>query len=144
MSLAYLKSRCVIDPQTGCWLWTGNKTTTGQYAEVRWNGRTRRVHQITYALAKGPIPPGLVPDHTCRVRHCINPDHLEAVTQRENLLRSPDTVAGKHARKTHCKNGHPYDEANTIIINAERGWRDCRACRRAKRARAKAQRKAAP
>lgn len=142
LTLELLKQQCVVDAATGCWLWQGTITTPG-YAEIFWGGRRKRVHRLSYEMAKGPIPEGLVPDHLCRVRHCINPAHLEAVTQRENLLRSPDTVAGKHARQTECKNGHPYTEENTIIINVERGWRDCRACRRAKRERARAKRRGA-
>lgn len=105
------------------------------YGSLRHGGKTYTVHLLARELAGKPIRPGLVGDHLCRVRHCFNPEHVDEVTQRTNLRRSPYTIASKNAAKTHCKNGHPFDEANTIIINPERGWRDCRICRRARHAR---------
>ncbi|MFF5842171.1 HNH endonuclease signature motif containing protein [Streptomyces massasporeus] len=110
-----------------CWLWTGPLDRHG-YAEIKISGRQRLAHRVAYETFIGPIPDGLVIDHRCRVRHCQNPDHLEPVTNRENLLRGVG-VAAQNATKTHCPQGHPYDEANTII--RPRGSRRCRACHNA-------------
>lgn len=105
-----------------CWIWTASRI--GLYGNFWLNGRGY-AHRGSYQLFKGPIPDGLEIDHLCRVQLCVNPAHLEAVTQRENLIRS-DNFAGKESRVTHCPKGHPYDEANTI---RRRGQRECRACR---------------
>ena len=78
-------------------------------------------HRAAYELFVGPIPSGYEIDHLCRVRDCVNPDHLEAVTRRENLLRG-DTFAATHAAKTECPRGHPYD-----TITAQ-GARRCSIC----------------
>jgi len=88
-----------------CWEWQGYVGKNG-YASFRMAGTTRSVHRISFELAKGPIPEGLVIDHLCRVRHCVNPDHLEAVTQQENVQRYTRLV-------TSCPKGHAYDDINT-------------------------------
>lgn len=75
-------------------------------------------HRVAFELWVGEIPPGLVLDHTCRVRHCVAPEHLEAVTQVENVLRSRGLPA-IHAAKTHCHRGHAFDEQNTYRYDAE-------------------------
>jgi hypothetical protein len=133
MTLEDLRSRADVDPQTGCWRWTGSKNSLG-YGTVRFEGRTQYVHRV--ALRLSGREPTKSTDHLCRVRCCFNPAHLESVTQRENLRRAPSSVAAMHAAKTHCKHGHPFDTENTIILNAK-GWRDCRACRRARRNRSR-------
>lgn len=69
-----------------CWLWTGSRTTKG-YGHLLVDGRFTQAHRLAYELEVGPIASGLVIDHLCRVRHCVNPAHLEPVTNRENLRR---------------------------------------------------------
>jgi hypothetical protein len=108
----------------GCWLWCGAIDRYG-YGVVRLGPETAGAHRATYELLIGPIPDGLQIDHLCRVRRCVNPQHLETVTQRENLHRG-DTVNVRYASRTHCPKGHPFDEANTYVRST--GARRCRAC----------------
>ena len=122
-----------VDRSGECWLWTANRLPAG-YGLFGAGGREKGAvlaHRFSYELAHGPIPEGLVIDHLCRTPACVRPDHLEAVTQRENNLRNPETQFRKNAAKTHCKWGHPFDEANTIRRQDKPNYRGCRACGRA-------------
>jgi len=113
-----------VEKTETCWLWTG-KPSTGGYGRIGTVGKKLApVHRVAYELLRGPVPDGLVLDHLCRVRHCVNPDHLEPVTQRENILRG-EGAAAKAARRTHCPAGHPYDR-----ITSTSGARRCRQCER--------------
>lgn len=118
-----------VDASGDCWEWTAAKTHDG-YGFI---GQSRRgsgkvyAHRFAYEQLVGPVPVGMQLDHLCRVRHCVNPDHLEPVTNRENARR------GSKARRTHCTNGHPFSEANTYR-SPQRGTRTCRQCRRDRRA----------
>jgi hypothetical protein len=84
-------------------------------------------HTYAYEWLRGPVPDGLVLDHLCTNPWCVRPSHLEAVTQRENLMRG-ETIAAVNTQKTHCPRGHPFDEANTYVRPGGRD-RGCRACR---------------
>ncbi|HUW00765.1 MAG TPA: HNH endonuclease [Acidimicrobiales bacterium] len=109
----------------GCWLWTAfcNDDGYGRFwPKPRW---MVPAHAFAYAVWRGPMPAGTELDHTCRTRNCVNPDHLEAVTHHENLLRSPNTLASINAAKTECAQGHPYDDENTMHAH---GRRYCLAC----------------
>lgn len=74
------------EPNCGCWLWNG--PDNGWYGLLRVGYKNTYAHRFSYELAHGPIPRGLVIDHTCRMTFCVNPDHLEAVTQGENVRRA--------------------------------------------------------
>lgn len=111
--------------KTRCWYWLGAPTKAG-YGTMSVLGKRMYAHRISHELFTGPIPEGLTIDHLCRVRHCVNPAHLEAVTQRVNNLRGTG-MSARHAKVTHCPFGHPYDVANTAI--GERGTRKCKACK---------------
>jgi hypothetical protein len=122
----------------GCWLWTAALTSAapgqagyGLFTERKPKGV--RAHRFAYELLVGPIPEGLQLDHLCRVRHCVNPAHLEPVTQRENILRSPVTPPGINARKTHCKHGHEFTPENTYR-EKRTNKRHCRECHRIREA----------
>ncbi|MEU7240240.1 HNH endonuclease signature motif containing protein [Streptomyces sparsogenes] len=82
-------------------------------------------HRFAYETLVGPIPEHLQLDHLCRVRHCVNPDHLEPVSSRENTRRGR-SQAGINGRKTHCQKGHPFDSANTYVWKGSRACRTCR------------------
>lgn len=115
------------EPNTGCWLWSGALSRSG-YGHFGTFGRTVLAHRWMYEWKVGRIPDGLCMDHLCRVRCCVNPDHLEPVTKGENSRRSP--IMGrpdKGWRLTHCKRGHPYSGPNVwFSVNGLR--RQCKAC----------------
>ena len=119
-------SKVLPEPNSGCWLWTAALDTKG-YGQFG-SSPVKRAHRLSYEAIKGPIPAGLDLDHLCRVRCCVNPDHLEPVTRRENLMRGP-TIAAHHATKMCCDNGHPLDGDNLVINKG--GWRRCKICRNA-------------
>jgi hypothetical protein len=110
-----------VDKTGECWLWTGPLHPLG-YARIQVDGERVYVHRYSYELAKGPIPYGLTIDHLCRVRHCVKPNHLEAVTLAENLRRSPTQVTTVNARKDRCIRGHKFSGRD------KRGWRVCNQC----------------
>lgn len=118
----------------GCWLWTG-RLDGGGYGDFWHSGRYSKAHRYSYEVLVGPIPDGMQLDHLCRTRHCVRPDHLEPVTQAENIRRGVN-----HERaKTHCSKGHTYDEANTYLA-PHRTMRNCRTCNREAQRRARARR----
>ena len=111
----------VIDPETGCINWTGTKTPEG-YGKIGRDGKIVTTHRAMYEMFAGPIPEGLHLDHLCRNRACANVAHLEPVTPKENTAR------GLNGLRSHCVQGHPYDEGNTG--HRARGDRYCRTCMR--------------
>lgn len=116
-------------PMCDCWLWIGPMNDQGYgLFGLKTPGRKskmQRAHRVVYEKYKPPIPAGLDLDHICRVRHCVNPDHLEPVTKRENLRRSPIV------NPSTCIAGHPFSIENTRWIAAckTRGpSRHCKLC----------------
>lgn len=103
-----------------CWLWLAAKGSQGYAAWSVSNTESHRAHRWLYQRLVAPVPPELELDHLCRVRHCVNPAHLEPVTNAENNRR-------RSLFKTHCKYGHPFDDENTGIY---KGLRYCRECGR--------------
>lgn len=110
----------------GCWIWRSSPHPRSYgYFYVDSERRSQLAHRVSYEHFRGPIPDGLQIDHLCRMGGCVNPDHMEVVTNRENTLRG---TAGQHySLRTHCKAGHPFDAENTIL-RSDAGRR-CRACR---------------
>ena len=131
-----------VDKTDTCWLWNGSmwRTGYGRFWDRDTNMR-RAAHLLSYEMLVGPVPEGLQLDHLCRVRHCVNPDHLEPVTAGENQRRGylagrskpgspPGTLQGGalvHLAKTHCPNGHPYSGDNLYVT--PKGHRVCKACK---------------
>ena len=122
-TLTRFEDKYVVCPGTACWIWTAGISSNG-YA-VFWDRGPKKAHRFAYERFVGPVPAGLELDHLCRVRHCVNPEHLEPVTRAENCKRG--NLNKHHTAKTHCPHGHPYDDANTYIT--PEGWRACRACK---------------
>ena len=108
-----------------CWNWMG-QCKPKRYGQFKSNGRTLLAHRTSYELFRGEIPEGLVIDHLCKNTFCVNPSHLDAVTQQENVNRSDDGIINKS--KTHCPAGHEYSGYNLHI--STRGHRLCRTCNR--------------
>lgn len=112
--------------KSGCWEWAGYVGKHG-YGQVTIKGKSFKAHRLSYLLHKGELTSGLEIDHLCRNRKCINPQHLEEVTKKENQRRGL-SVSGKNFRKKECANGHLFSEMNTYI--RPDGGRSCKICRR--------------
>jgi hypothetical protein len=127
----------------GCWVWTGTKVRTSDdadyYGQFWMGGKNVSAHRLSYRLLVGEIPNGLVLDHLCRNTLCVNPEHLEAVTDQVNILRGVAPPA-KNATKTHCVNGHALSGAN--VRYRTDGARACRACERESTRRSRARQRA--
>lgn len=113
----------IPEPNSGCWLWIGYVHKNG-YATLKWDGgkSSTMAHRASYQAFKSNIPDGLVLDHKCKIRSCVNPDHLEPVTYTENNRRSPRIKA----LPTHCKNGHELAGSNLYPGK----YRRCATCAR--------------
>lgn len=117
-----------VQKTDGCWLWTSTKNFYG-YGRFTIKGKPYGAHRLAYAELRESVPDDKVMDHLCKNPACVNPSHLEVVTQRENLLRG-NTINAMHAAKTHCKNGHPLIGDNLVVnpsTKAEKRRR-CRIC----------------
>lgn len=112
------------EPMSGCWLWLGSWDKQS-YGQMQFGGRVQKAHRVSYEMHKGPIPQGLHIDHLCRNPYCVNPDHLEAVTQRVNTMRGISPIAVRFVAAL-CPNGHEYTAENTTHYKT--GVRRCIQC----------------
>jgi hypothetical protein len=124
------------EPNSGCWLWLGSVCADG-YGKFNVAPETL-AHRFSYVLHHGHIPTGTEVDHKCRVRSCVNPDHLQAISHASNVRRGDFKTNHRNRVKTHCKRGHPL-AGNNLVVEVWRGltMRKCRTCR-ADRQRARA------
>lgn len=118
----------ITSMDTDCILWDKSYKETG-YGQTYFEGKVTRAHKAAWVEANGPVPEGMVIDHLCGNRGCVNVEHLRVVTQQENIM------AGKWNRDNRltCPKGHPTSQENTMIRN--NGKRECAECNR-ERARA--------
>lgn len=113
-----------VDKTDTCWLWTAGRFQNG-YGRFKANRCDRGAHAVSYELSGMEIPVGLELDHLCRVRECVNPDHLEPVPPAMNVLRG-NGLAAQNAAKTACKRGHPLDRSDNKSYSPRA--RTCRRC----------------
>ncbi len=127
----YIQKRIEVQPN-GCWNWVRALTTDG-YPSAGINRKVYNMHRISYRVYVGPIRKKMTIDHLCRNTKCMNPAHLEQVTNRVNILRG-NCKSAVNARKTHCMRGHEFNKENTKICKKGKGKtaRACRTCLRAK------------
>jgi hypothetical protein len=129
---ARVTSRITIEDRgyaTPCWI-SNRAAHSNGYTKIGYLGQTWLTHRFSYTVFIGDIPDGLQLDHLCRQRACCNPEHLEPVTCRENLLRG-DTLTAKEAAQTHCKEGHPLSGPNLYVRPDRTKSRGCKTCRNA-------------
>ena len=113
--------RFISVSESGCWPWLGGCNSLG-YGQFWDRVRVVLAHRFSYEYSNGTIPTELEIDHLCRNRKCVNPNHLEPVTHKENMKR------GLQGTVTQCPHGHSYDETNTYVT--PNGNRKCRTCKR--------------
>jgi hypothetical protein len=116
-----LRDLSIPEPNSGCILWLGCTNKLG-YGRIGVHGSQKQAHRVSFLASGKTIPPGMMLDHLCRTPGCINPDHLEPVTNAENGRRGKKGIL-----KTHCARGHPW----TADYIEQRGkWRRCKVCAR--------------
>ena len=124
-----LDAKWIPEPNTGCWLWMA--CTSRGYGKIgrTGGGAPLAAHRVMWERRRGPIPPGMYLDHTCRTRPCINPDHLRVVTPYVNTIENSRSVSALNTVKTHCPRGHPYAGYNLSVYQIKRTGRTGRYCK---------------
>ena len=131
-----LRARIDPVPPSGCWVWTGPLNNSG-YGSVYYNGHVWLVHRLSHDVLVGPIPPGLTVDHLCKVRTCVNTDHMELVDLRTNILRG-SSLQARYAARTECgKCGGPLEYIDRFRTHSCRPCGNARILAYAKKYRAK-------
>ena len=123
MNILLSKFWSKVEKTDSCWNWKGGVMSSG-YGSFNLNKKSVLVHRYSYEILKHMIPKNLVIDHKCKNKLCVNPEHLEVVTQKENVLRG-DSFMSTNAKKTHCPQGHEYLGENLKIYNNRRYCKRC-------------------
>jgi hypothetical protein len=123
-------SKWIPEPNSGCWIWIAHVDHKG-YGKFSIGYENMMAHRFSFTRVNGCIPDGMLLDHICRVRSCVNPDHLRVVTPRENTTKNSLGPTARNAAKTHCNNGHEFTPENTHTFYVN-GFlcRRCRECAR--------------
>ena len=124
-----------IELPNGCHQWQGPLDKDG-YGTFYLRRKNRRAHRVAWFGMRGAIPPGMVVNHICRHRWCVNPQHMQLLTPRENGLQDSNSIPAINARKTHCKHGHEFDKVQHL--KSGKSYRVCSICERDKTRRLRA------
>lgn len=136
-----LEARTERPEGTNCWLWRGSLNIYG-YGRIKFHGESVFVHRLSYETLVGPIPDGLVIDHLCRVRNCVNPDHMEPVTNSENIRRGVAGLTKMLSAKGCRKHGYESGKFMPVKNRPSPKW-VCSTCTADSRARSRARKAAA-
>lgn len=135
-TLAHVQSRfwSYVIKTPDCWIWIGavGRAGYGKFSPFGRVGGNHYAHRLSYQWLVGPIPAGLVIDHLCRQHACVNPQHLEAVTPRENVMRG-ENVKVILSRSGYCLRGHEANDDNVYRVKESGRIAYCRPCRRERR-----------
>lgn len=123
---ARIFGRVNLDGYDDCWEWQGPLSRGGYGITHLKSMSTVQVHRLSYSVMVGPIPTGLVIDHLCKNRKCVNPNHLEPVTDRENVYRANPSAVQMNVDENRCANGHIYTDVKPEVDRSRR----CMTCRR--------------
>lgn len=115
---------------SGCWEWA--TPDAAGYGKFHFGGESYQAHRVGWTIHRGAIPEGMVLDHLCRNTRCVNPDHLEPVSQQINWQRSPVTVPAKIRGTGVCQRGHDMTRPEAWYISTSTGRRYCLECRKAR------------
>ena len=116
-----------VNKTESCWIWLGG--TKRGYGKILTGKKQSRAHRVSFEIHKGPILEGLVIDHICRNKLCVNPDHLRQVTIAQNTIENSNSTGALNKYKTHCVRGHEFNQKNTYLIRRKNGIsRMCRKC----------------
>lgn len=124
LALRFFEKVSKIDNATGCWSWKGAIDAHG-YGSFVIEGLTQKAHRVSYEISKGEIAEGLVIDHICKNKACVNPEHLRAISRIENVMIG-DRPTAINARKTHCNKGHELKGENLKVYKGKRYCQKCK------------------